>query len=63
MYTKYAELRDAAGLTDYAVSKATDIPRSTFSDWKSGRSKPKLEKLLKIAKLLGCPVEALIEGR
>lgn len=63
MYTKYVELRDAKNLNDAKVSEATGIPRSTFSDWKSGRSNPKIEKLIKIAKVLECPLEALIEGR
>lgn len=49
MYKKYVMLRDSAGVTDYKVSLETGIPKSTFSDWKSGRSKPKVEKLQKIA--------------
>lgn len=63
MYTRYAELRNAKGLKDFDVAKAAGIPSSTFSDWKSGKSKPKIEKLMKIAKVLDCSVEALIEGR
>ena len=60
MYEKYVELRDARGLSDYAVAAATVINSSTFSDWKSGRSKPKLEKLMKIAVYFGVPLEELI---
>lgn len=60
MYSKYAELRDAAGDTDAKVAEGTGIPRSTFTDWKSGRSNPKLEKLLKIAKYFGVSIEELI---
>lgn len=62
MYTKYVEIRDAKGLKDADVSKQTGIQASTFSDWKSGRSKPKLEKLMKIAKVLECSLDELIEG-
>lgn len=62
MYTRYVELRDSIGVTDAKVAAATNIPRSTFTDWKSGRSKPKLEKLLKIAGYFGVPVEELIRG-
>lgn len=61
MYAKYAELRDSMGYTDYKISKATGIARSTFSDWKHGLSKPKADKLLLIAKVLNVPVETLIE--
>ena len=49
MYGKYVKLRDANGVTDYAVAEATGIPKSTFSDWKSGRSEPKIGKLKLIA--------------
>lgn len=63
MYTRYAEIRDAKGMKDFDVAKATGIPSSTFSDWKSGKSKPKIEKIIKIAKVLECSVDALIEGR
>lgn len=61
MYTKYVELRDKAGVKDFTVSKKTGIPSSTFSDWKKGKSKPKLEKLSKIAKFFGVSVEVFIE--
>ena len=60
MYTKYVELRDSAGVKDFDVAKATGIPSSTFSDWKKGKSKPKLEKLVKIAKFFGVSVEEFI---
>lgn len=57
MYEKYAELRDKRGVTDYAVSKACGIGRSTFSEWKSGKYQPKPEKLKKIAEYLGVSLE------
>lgn len=60
MYTKYVELRDSANVRDFEVAKATGIPSSTFSDWKKGKSKPKLEKLVKIAKFFGVSVEVFI---
>lgn len=60
MYEKYIALRDEKGVTDYAVAMATGIGVSTFSDWKSGRSKPKIEKLVKIAEYFGVTIEELI---
>lgn len=57
MYSDYRIFRDFKKLTDYKVAQATGISRSTFSDWKSGRSAPKLEKLKKIAEFLEVPVE------
>ena len=57
MYEKYVMLRDKKGVTDYRVSEDTGITKSTFSDWKSGRSKPNTEKLIKIADYLDTSVE------
>lgn len=62
MYEKYAEIRDKAGLTDYAVAKATELSPVVFSEWKSGKAKPKVDKLLKIAKFFNVHIEDLIEG-
>ena len=56
MYKNYVELRDTKGITDYQVSKDTGIPKSTFSDWKSGRSKPMVEKLKILADYFGVDV-------
>lgn len=61
MYGKYVKLRDARGISDYRVSEDTGITKSTFSDWKSGRSKPKIDKLLILAKYFGVSVEELLE--
>ena len=60
MYTKYVELRDAKGVNDATISKETNIPPSTFTDWKQGRSKPKIEKLLKLAEYFEVPVDVFI---
>lgn len=61
MYKKYVELRDAKGVTDYKVAVDTGITKSTFSDWKNGRSKPKFDKLLILAKYFEVPVEYFAE--
>lgn len=61
MYERYVELRDKKGVTDYRVSKDTGITRSTFTYWKNGRSAPKVEKLLVLAKYFDVPVEYLIK--
>lgn len=51
-YEKYAEIRDEKKLTDGKVAKMCGFGRSTFSDWKSGRSIPKIDKMQKIADAL-----------
>ena len=63
MYEIYCKIRDAAGCKDADVSKATGISKSTFSDWKSGRSKPKQKKLQKIADYFGVSVDYLMTGK
>lgn len=56
MYERYCELRDSKRLKDSDVSKLSGVSKSTFSDWKSGRSAPKPDKMQKIADALGVPV-------
>lgn len=60
MYEKYCKIRDAKGYKDSDVAKGAGITKSTFSDWKSGRSHPKNDKLIKIADFLGVPVNYLL---
>ena len=62
MYEIYCKIRDERNFKDSDVAKGTGITKSTFSDWKSGRSKPKKEKLLKIASFLGVSVDYLMTG-
>ena len=61
MYEKYVELRDLRNLTDYRVSEDTGITKSTFPDWKSGRSKPKMDKLKILADYFGVSIEYFLE--
>lgn len=56
MYEKFAELLEQTNKTAYQVSKDTKIAQSVLSDWKKGKSKPKVDKLQKIAKYFGVPV-------
>lgn len=52
VYERYVKLRDKLGLKDADVARISNVPPSTFTDWKKGKSKPKSEKLDKIAKAL-----------
>ena len=36
MYQKYEKLKNERGITDYEVSKKTDISTATLSEWKKG---------------------------
>ena len=51
-YERYTKYRDAKNMKDGEVARKANIPPSTFSDWKSGRCAPKLEKMQKIADAL-----------
>lgn len=62
MYEVYCKLRDLRGVKDADVVRATGITKSTFSDWKSGRSEPKKEKLQKIADFFDVSLEYLMTG-
>lgn len=61
MYKKYAELRNAAGVTDYEVGKMTGIATSTLSNWKAGRYTPKTDKIKKLADYFKVPIEYFLE--
>ena len=49
------------GMSQKEFSDKTGIPQSTFTDWKNGKSSPKLPKLMKIANYFGVQLEDLIE--
>lgn len=61
MYAKYVKLRDEKNVRDVDVSRATGIPQSTFTDWKSGKSNPKLDKLMKIAQFFNVSIEEFVK--
>lgn len=59
MYENYARIRDAKGMKDSDVARATGISAGTLSDWKHGRYKLKYDKLQKIAEFLGVSTDEL----
>lgn len=61
LYSKFANLLQKNKVTAYRVAKETNIPTSTLSDWKTGRSKPKIDKLQRIANYFGIPVNYFLE--
>lgn len=63
MYEKFVDLLYKANKTTYQVSKDTGIAQNVFSNWKSGRSKPKFDKLLILAKYFGVSVEYFAEEK
>ena len=63
MYEIYQKLRDERGLKDSDVAREASVSKSTFSDWKVGRSKPGIKKLQKIADFFGVTVDYLMTGK
>ena len=63
MYEIFAKLLEKRGITPYQVFKATGVAQSSLSDWKKGKSKPKVEKMSKIADFLGISLEYLMTGK
>lgn len=49
--------------TVYRVAKETGISATTFTDWKNGRSTPKIDKLKKIADLFGVSLEYMMGAK
>ena len=52
-YAVLEQLLKANGLTVYRLAKETGISPTTFSEWKSGRSIPKADKMKRIADYFG----------
>ena len=60
VWERYVKIRNSKHMKDSDVSKSAGIPQSTFSDWKKGKSMPKIDKMLKIAEALGVEYEELV---
>ena len=62
MYEIFEQLLQKYGVTAYRLSQEIGVSQSTLSDWKRGRSTPKLDKLQKIADYFGVTVDFLMTG-
>lgn len=60
MYETFKKVIDEKGITPYRVAVETGISQATLSDWKLGKSKPKVDKLQIIADYLGVPLETFL---
>lgn len=61
MYQKFLLLLEERGITSYKVAKETGISQVTLSDWKNGRSVPKVDKLQKIANYFEVPITYFLD--
>lgn len=61
MYETFKALIEERELTTYKVAKDTGLSQTLFSDWKSGKSSPKVDKLMILAKYFDVPLEKFLK--
>ena len=61
-YKIFEDLLKSNKTTVYRVSKSTGISASTFTDWKNGRSVPKMDKIKLIADYFGVSLDYMLSG-
>lgn len=61
MYENFKKLLDKSGKSTYRVSKDTGIAQSVLSDWKTGKSKPKVDKLQILASYFNVDINYFLE--
>lgn len=62
MYEIFERLLIEKGVRAADVSRATGVPQSTLTDWKKGRSVPKMDKIEKLAAYFGVQPEYILKG-
>lgn len=60
LYQRYSVVRDLRGMKDVDVCRMTGVSQPTMSNWKNGKTIPKVESRKKIADLFGVPVTEFI---
>lgn len=60
-FKKLELLVNSRNITFYKLADELGLSRSTFSDWKSGKSMPKTDKLIKISNYFGVEISYFIE--
>lgn len=55
-------LREAAGFSQDELADRAGIPVDSVQNWEQGRTKPRLDGLLKLARALGVAVDDLAAG-
>lgn len=58
---QFKELRKEVGITQSALAIRLGVTQSTLAMWETGKSRPRLADLSKIASVLNVPVERVLE--
>ena len=61
MYETFAKLLSERGISTYKVAQDTGLSQKMFSDWKNGKSKPKVDKLKILADYFSVSLETFVE--
>jgi transcriptional regulator with XRE-family HTH domain len=62
MYDKFRQLLEKNNVKPSKVANAIGISPVVFTDWKKGKSKPKVDKLVLIANYFNVTIEYFLEG-
>lgn len=58
---KFKELRKSKNMTQCELANALGKQQSCISSWESGRFKPTTDTIIKIASVLGCSMQTVLE--
>ena len=61
MYEKFKKLLERDKKTTYRVAVETGLSPTLFSDWKRGKSNPKVDKLMILAEYFGVPLDYFVK--
>lgn len=53
-------LRQSVCLSQYDVARIMGVRQSTVAMWETGKTKPRADKLIKLANLYHCSIEELL---
>lgn len=62
IYERFENLRLKKNVSVYAISKATGITTTTFTNWKNGKYTPKQDKLKLVADYFNVSLDYLLHG-
>jgi transcriptional regulator with XRE-family HTH domain len=60
MGQRFKRLREAAGMSQSQLARASGVPLRTYQEWEQGNRTPLLNAAARVAKALGCTLDALV---
>lgn len=55
-------LREKRGFTQTGFAKAAGVSQQCVTKWETGKAMPKADRLPRLAKILECSIEELLDG-